>query len=160
MWGRVQALLVADKGRTASTRPSQVVPTVFGTEYLRKSRPGQAGFRAGLTLAYDGRCAVTGENIAPVLQAAHIMPVSRHGTNEITNGLLLRSDMHTLYDDGLIGVTPDYRIVISDQIKEQYVNGKIYYRWHGEQLTQIPKDVELRPDREKLEWHMSEIFER
>lgn len=159
LWSRILALLQANKG-TSATRPALVVPDVFGKDYLRKSRPGQAGFRAGLTLAYEGRCAITGENIAPVLQAAHIKPVSQHGTNEITNGLLLRSDMHTLYDDGLIGVTPDYQIVISDQIKDLYVNGKVYYRWHGHLLTQIPRDKDLQPDREKLEWHMSEIYNR
>ena len=130
----------------------------IGKSYLRKSRPGQAGFRIGLTEAYQRRCAITGENILPVLEAAHIQPVSQQGTNDLTNGLLLRSDMHTLYDEGLLGVTPDYTIKVSEQIREAYVNGKVYYSWDGKRLTTLPEDAELLPDRERLDWHMQNVF--
>ncbi len=160
LWKRIEALLHAEHGKTSAVRPSDVIPSVFGKEYLRKSRPGQAGFRIGLTEAYQRRCAITGENILPVLQAAHIQPVHKQGTNDLTNGLLLRSDMHTLYDDGLIGVTPDYTICISERIREEYVNGKIYYSWQGKRLTTLPKDEQLHPDRERLEWHMGNVYER
>jgi len=160
LWKRIEALLLAGHGKTSAPQPSAVIPSVFGKEYLRKSRPGQAGFRIGLTEAYNRRCAITGENILPVLQAAHIQPVHKQGTNDLTNGLLLRSDMHTLYDDGLIGVTPDYEIRISEKIREEYVNGKIYYNWDGKRLSTLPKDEHLCPHRERLEWHMGNVFER
>ncbi|MCX6141318.1 MAG: HNH endonuclease [Candidatus Kapabacteria bacterium] len=160
LWKRIEALLLAEHGKTSAQRPSAVIPSVFGKEYLRKSRPGQAGFRIGLTEAYQRRCAITGENILPVLQAAHIQPVHKEGTNDLTNGLLLRSDMHTLYDDGLIGITPDYEIRISERIREEYVNGKIYYNWDGKRLSTLPKDEHLWPHRERLEWHMGNVFER
>jgi putative restriction endonuclease len=158
LWERISMLLSAGKGRTAAQSPSATIPSVFGKDYLRKSRPGQAGFRLGLLDAYGRRCAITGENILPVLEAAHIQPVAQLGTNDLTNGLLLRSDMHTLYDDGLIGVTPDRTIRISEKIREHYVNGKIYYAWDGKPLTVLPSDDTLLPSPERLEWHMQNVF--
>ena len=158
VWQQVHALIQAGAGTSAVHDRDAIIPEVFGKSYLRKSRPGQAGFRIGLTEAYQRRCAITGENILPVLEAAHIQPVARQGTNDLTNGLLLRSDMHTLYDEGLLGVTPDYRIKVSEQIREHYVNGKVYYAWDGRPLTTMPSEAELMPDRERLEWHMKNVF--
>ena len=82
-----------------------------------------------------------------------------NGTNEIRNGLLLRSDMHILYDDGLIGITPDYQIQISDKIRELYVNGKVYYQWHGKPVTTLPTDPSNFPSWDRLAWHMENVFE-
>lgn len=160
LWERVQALIREGSGRTARKDRAEIIPTVFGKEYLRKSRPGQAGFRLGLTEAYNRRCAITGENILPVLEAAHIQPVSKNGTNDITNGLLLRSDMHILYDEGLLTVTPDYNINVSPAIRDAYVNGKVYYTWDNKKLTSLPSDIDLQPDKEKLEWHYQSVFVR
>jgi putative restriction endonuclease len=158
LWTTIEMLLQAGHGRTAAPMASDRVPSVFGKDYLRKSRPGQGGFRLGLLDAYGGRCAITGENIVPVLEAAHIQPVEHSGSNEIANGLLLRSDMHKLYDDGLLGVLPDRTIVVSEQIRELYVNGKVYYAWHGRPLTVMPKDEYYRPDPHRLEWHIKNVF--
>lgn len=158
LWNRIQMLLQAGHGRTFGGRPSEVVPEVFGKEYLRKSRPGQAGFRFGLLDAYGNRCAITGENIVPVLEAAHIQPVDQHGSNDFTNGLILRSDMHKLFDDGLISVAPDLTVMISKKIRELFVNGKVYYNWDGKPLTVIPMDEHLVPSAERLEWHMKNVW--
>jgi putative restriction endonuclease len=158
LWDRISMLLTAGQGRTASGMPATVMPSVFGKEYLRKSRPGQAGFRLGLLDAYGNRCAITGENIVPVLEAAHIQPVEREGTNDLTNGLVLRSDMHKLFDDGLIGIAPDRTVMVSKQIREQYVNGKVYYAWDGKPLTVTPNDELLLPSAERLEWHMKHVW--
>ena len=68
---------------------------------------GQAAFKALVQEAYGRRCAVTGDKIVPVLQAAHIRPVTAEGENRVDNGLLLRSDVHTLFDRGYLGVHPD-----------------------------------------------------
>jgi len=140
LWKHIEMLLSAGHGRTSSGIPSSVIPNVFGKEYLRKSRPGQAGFRLGL------------------LDAAHIQPVERQGSNELTNGLVLRSDMHKLYDDGMIAVAPDRTIMICKQIRELYVNGKVYYSWDGKPLTITPKDEHLLPSTERLEWHMKNVW--
>ncbi|KWH30747.1 hypothetical protein WL99_14160 [Burkholderia cepacia] len=64
------------------------------------SRRGQQRFRAALLEAYDGACAMTGSTAVDVLEAAHILPYKGDHTNATQNGLLLRSDVHTLFDLG------------------------------------------------------------
>jgi hypothetical protein len=67
-------------------------------------RRGQRTFRESLMKAYDGRCAISGCPVPQILEAAHIFPYRGDATNDVTNGLLLRSDLHTLFDCGLIAV--------------------------------------------------------
>ena len=70
-------------------------------------RRGQRKFRKALIEAYGGRCAISGCPVAPLLEAAHITPYLGPDTNAITNGILLRADIHTLWDLGLLAVDPD-----------------------------------------------------
>jgi len=121
-------------------------------------RLGQGGFRVLVTDAYQRRCAITGESTLPVLDAAHIKPYTTAGPHALENGLLLRSDMHTLFDKGLLTVTPDLRLEVSSQIKEQYSNGKLYYSYHGSELRSLPVDPRDRPGSEFLEWHNENVF--
>ncbi len=79
-----------------------------------RARRGQGNFRAGLLAAYDGRCAVTRTRLPAVVEAAHITPYDGPRTNNLNNGLLLRADLHTLFDLGLFAVDPDSRRVIID----------------------------------------------
>lgn len=81
--------------------------TRYGAEYLARARLGQGAFRILVTDAYQRRCAVTGERTLPVLEAAHIKPYAESGPNMISNGLLLRSDLHTLFDHGYLTVTDE-----------------------------------------------------
>jgi hypothetical protein len=67
-------------------------------------RRGQQKFRQSLIVAYGGCCAITGCPVTPLLEAAHITPYLGPDTNSITNGLLLRADLHTLWDLGLIAI--------------------------------------------------------
>lgn len=85
MWAQVELRLRSGHGRSAMVSAMDVVPSVFWREYLRKSRPGQGGYRLGLLDAGGSRCANTGENIVPVLEAAHIQPVEESGSKEMTN---------------------------------------------------------------------------
>lgn len=73
------------------------VPGGFGRS-LAKYRIGQGAFRGMVLETYERRCAVTGGKVLPVLQAAHIKPVARGGHHHITNGILMRSDVHQLFD--------------------------------------------------------------
>lgn len=79
-------------------------------------RRGQAAFRAQLLEAYGQRCAITGSNAAAVLEAAHIRPYRGKHTNRMDNGLLLRADIHTLFDLGLIWITPERRVVVAPSL--------------------------------------------
>lgn len=132
----------------------------FGSPILVKPRLGQSGFRMLLTDAYKRRCAMTGESTLDVLEAAHITPFSdADGGHVITNGLLLRSDFHKLFDRGLVSVTPDYNIRVSPRIREAYFNGKAYYRLDNQPLQILPDDVSARPDRDRLDWHFKNRFQ-
>ena len=69
-------------------------------------RRGQPEFRNKLISAYQGRCAVTGSDALAALEAAHIIPYCGPKSDHISNGLLLRADIHTLFDLYLIGIHP------------------------------------------------------
>lgn len=82
-------------------------------------RRGQQKFRKTLIAAYGGHCAITGCSVTPLLEAAHITPYLGPETNSVTNGLLLRTDIHTMWDLGLIAVEPDTRKVwVSPEIAD------------------------------------------
>lgn len=74
-------------------------------------RRGQPKFRRSLIKAYSGKCVVTGCTVLAILEAAHITPYLGAATNSVTNGLLLRADVHTLWDLGLIAIEPMGRTV-------------------------------------------------
>ncbi len=134
------------------------VPTDrYGEPALVAPRLGQGIFRVSVLDAYDRACAVTGEHSLPVLEAAHIKPYSAGGTHDVRNGLLLRSDIHKLFDLGYVTVTPEYRFAISDALNDDFHNGRTYYAEAGRQL-QVPHAEELQPDRELLAWHAEEVW--
>lgn len=130
----------------------------YGKPSLILPRLGQGSFRVLVTEAYERRCAITGERTLPVLEASHIKPYSENGPHSLDNGLLLRSDLHTLYDRGYLTVTTDNRIVVSKRIKEDYGNGREYYKMHGNELLILPEKHNDRPAKEYLEWHNENIF--
>jgi len=130
----------------------------FGTPTLVKARLGQSGFRVVVTDAYQRRCAITGERTLPTLEAAHILPYSENGPHNLRNGLLLRSDFHRLFDAGLVTVTPNFVVEVSPRIREEWFNGKAYYRLHGERLTSLPGDPSERPSAKYLQWHNENRF--
>lgn len=131
---------------------------MFSDLRLRRERLGQGGFRAAVFNAYNRRCAITEAKVWPVLQAAHIVPVERHGEHRIDNGLLLRSDVHTMFDRGFLGVDPQYRLRVSPLLREVYGNGDRYYAQQGEVIA-LPERRDQRPNPEFLQWHMDEIFQ-
>jgi putative restriction endonuclease len=94
-------------------------------------RLGQGAFRVLVTDTYKRRCAVTREKALPVLEAAHIQPVADGGPHSVSNGLLLRSDVHTLYDLGYVTIAPDLRFRVRHRLKKDFDNGEHYYQLHG-----------------------------
>ncbi|MGB5894284.1 MAG: HNH endonuclease [Ignavibacteriaceae bacterium] len=130
----------------------------YGNEYLIKSRLGQGAFRILVTGAYNRKCAISGEKALPVLQAAHIKPFNEQGPNSVNNGLLLRSDLHILFDRGYLTATPENKIEVSRRIKEEFNNGKHYYAFHGKELYALPKIIEDRPSLDFIRWHNENIF--
>lgn len=130
---------------------------MWGSPALVRRRLGQGSFRVVVTETYERRCAMTREKALPVLQAAHIQPVTRSGKHHVDNGILLRSDVHTLFDQGYVTITPDYRVAVSSRLKKDFDNGEHYYRLHGSNIWLPPSD-EDRPNRQHLEWHADTVF--
>lgn len=129
----------------------------FGEPQLIRPRLGQGAFRVLVTDIYQRRCAVTQERTLPALEAAHIRPYGDGGAHEARNGLLLRRDIHSLFDAGYVTVTPDLRFEVSQRIKEEFNNGRHYYALHGHKID-APSDVGQRPDPDALTWHNEHCF--
>lgn len=125
---------------------------------LTRHRLGQGAFRALVADAYHNRCAISGERTMPVLQAAHIRPYSKEGPHAVPNGLLLRSDIHTLFDAGYITVTPNLTVKVSRRVHDDFGNGRMYYAFQGECLTVIPDESRNKPLRDYLEWHNDCVY--
>jgi predicted restriction endonuclease len=125
----------------------------YGKESVIRPRLGQGAFRVLVTDAYHRSCAISGEHSLPALEAAHIKPYIDDGPHSVNNGLLLRSDIHRLFDAFYITVTPEFRIEVSRRLKEEFENGRSYYPFHGKSLTQLPTNREDMPFLEFLEWH-------
>jgi putative restriction endonuclease len=129
----------------------------YGTPVLVTPRLGQGSFRVVVTDAYERRCALTNEKTLPALEAAHIRPYSENGEHKVENGILLRRDLHALLDRGYITITPSLEIEVSRRIKEEFENGKDYYRLHGSRMR-APSDKAKHPDSEHLKWHNEHIY--
>jgi putative restriction endonuclease len=110
-----------------------------------------------VTDVYQHRCAVTGERTLPILDAAHIRPFGEGGEHDITNGLLLRTDIHRLFDLGYVTVSNAWRFEVGQRLKEDFENGRHYYDMRGQPLL-MPQKSEQRPGREFLEWHQTNKF--
>lgn len=132
---------------------------MFSDPVLARRRLGQGAFRLLVTDSYERQCAVTREHTLPVLQAAHIRPVTQAGEHHVSNGLLLRSDVHTLFDRGYVTITPDMKFRVSPRLNDDWRNGKIYYQLDGQPIN-VPKDPSCRPDPVQLEWHADSVFLR
>lgn len=152
LWADVHTRLAANS--TAAFASAVAEPADrYGEPTLIRPRLGQGAFRVEVTDAYSRRCAITGEKTLPALEAGHIRPYAKDGPHEIRNGILLRSDLHNLFDLGYLTVTLDYRVKVSRRIREEFENGRHYYALDNQPLQVVPRLESARPAREFLEWH-------
>ena len=129
----------------------------FGEPYRIRPRLGQGAFRILVTDIYQRRCAVTRERTLPALEAAHIRPYADGGPHETRNGMLLRRDIHSLFDAGYVTVTPNLHFEVSQRIKEEFENGRDYYALHGRKIC-VPREAAQMPDPLVLNWHNENCF--
>lgn len=156
VWAAVTARL---SGHTIAAHDSQRARAQrLGSPVLVQPRLGQGAFRVSVTEAYGRRCAVTGERTLPVLEAAHIKPFAESGPHEVRNGLLLRSDLHRLFDRGYVTVDENLRLLVSRSIRQQFKNGRDYYALDGKHLVSTPRDPHEQPGREFLSYHNEQVF--
>ncbi|MGM9507020.1 HNH endonuclease [Larkinella sp. GY13] len=161
LWQQVEAVLARYLTTVPTIQDSFTVAEEspqYGNTILRKVRIGQGAFRLSVIDAYNKRCAITGEKTLPVLEAAHIKPFAESGPNQTANGLLLRSDMHKLFDDGYITITPNLKVEVSKRIREEFNNGQEYYQYHGKSLMVLPELTTNRPSPLYLDYHNHTIF--
>lgn len=152
--GRALWDAVSDRLATMPVTVAQPIPGLarHGAPVLVRPRLGQGAFRLAVTDGYERRCTVTGERTLPILDAAHIKAFSAGGEHEVANGLLLRTDIHRLFDLGYVTVSQDGRFEVSRRLKADFDNGRHYYALHGERLR--PPGGKLPgPAPEALAWH-------
>ncbi len=157
LWEEVQARLARRRDTESEESEIGEPPALYGSPHLVTPRLGQGAFRTLVTDVYSRRCAVTRERTLPALEAAHIVPFSKNGPHEAKNGLLLRRDIHSLFDAGYVTVTPELNFEVSRSIREEFENGHEYYSLHGTRI-QVPKKPDLRPHAEWLSWHNENVY--
>lgn len=114
-------------------------------------RQGQSQFRTQLLALYGGRCAVSGCAVDAVLEAAHIIPYLGPKTDHPTNGLILRGDIHTLFDLDLVAVdTKTMTALVS-----AHLDGTEYEGYRGKAII-LPKEESGRPSPAALDKHRRE----
>ena len=123
----------------------------------RPRRVGQGIFRTVITDLYDRQCAITREKALPTLDAAHIRPNSEEPEHYVRNGMLLRSDVHRMFDAGYLIVTPDYEVEVSRRVRSDFDDGENYLMLDGEKVR-VPKAPDHRPDPDSLLWHRENQF--
>ena len=113
-------------------------------KFARRVRKGQPKFRHNLLNLYEGKCAISGWYPENVLTAAHIAPHNKTGINHSDNGILLRSDLHELFDDGLLTIDPETCVV---SVHESLSNTP-YWEFNGKKLR--PRKDGSQPDKQYL----------
>lgn len=117
------------------------------------SRPKQREFRQTLLKVYENRCAITGCDVPAALEASHIDPFAKGGSNSIFNGLLLRADIHRLFDRYFISVHPKTRKVCLSVL----LSGSKYAEFEDKEIY-CPRFPEWMPS-EVLLWRHYHIFQ-
>jgi putative restriction endonuclease len=129
----------------------------YGTPMLITPRLGQGAFRVAVTEAYGRQCAITNGKVLPALDAAHIRPYGEGGAHTKSNGILLRKDIHSIFDAGYVTIKDDLTFSVSNKVREVFNNGEEYLRLHGT-LLRRPERKEDWPDTEFLRWHNKERY--
>jgi putative restriction endonuclease len=146
LWDEADAISAPSSSGFADPAPR------YGEPALVRPRLGQGAFRILVTDNYHRMCAVTRERTLPALEAAHIKPFADGGEHEASNGVLLRRDIHSLFDAGYVTITLTLDFEVSRRIKEEFENGRQYYELHGRMIA-APGDPGSVPDRAALAWH-------
>jgi hypothetical protein len=138
-------------GSSATKRRTKDMIPEHRRRVLREiaQRRGQAAFRAELMAIYNERCAITGSRCIEVLEAAHIVPYADGGSTGWRNGILLRSDIHTLFDLHLITIDETGKVRVSPRLTSED-----YRQYHG-MMAKLPSNPKHRPTKAALRAHAS-----
>jgi len=159
LWEECQARTVGTQ-RTEMAEPPTLVregSPRYGAPQIVEPRLGQGIFRVAVMDAYARACAVTHEHSLPALEASHIQPYAKSGPHDVRNGVLLRADLHRLFDQGYLTITTDHRLEVSPRLKLDYQNGRSYYPLHGSPLS-LPQSPRETPSGGFLRWHNDHVY--
>jgi predicted restriction endonuclease len=118
-----------------------------------KQRWGRAKFRKAVLEAYERKCAISGCNVEQALDAAHIEPFQGGRSDRLKNAILLRTDLHTLFDFHLIAIdTKTWRVVVADELRRS-----TYGRYHGAKVRR-PRVKAHWPDPAKVRKHRGQLM--
>ncbi|MBU1052725.1 MAG: HNH endonuclease [Proteobacteria bacterium] len=165
--------LIYESERIIAEKESTTIETKFekilqdiskykGEEKVRevKTRVNQSVFRQIILGSYSGRCAISGINIPELLNASHIIPWSKNEQERLNpeNGICLSKLYDATFDSGLIGIKPDYSVILSTKIKEQ--STEVFYDRYFSFIsgTQIVLPERYKPRKDFLEFHLDTIF--
>ena len=103
-----------------------------------KTRRGQPAFRKALLDAFHGTCCVTGCKVEALLEAAHIISHSTETNYSVFNGLLLRTDIHTLFDLGLLRISEAGIVIVDSSLKNSE-----YFQYDGNRImdSELPNEM-------------------
>lgn len=146
------ASLAAAAGRMPAAGLADMDQARFGAPVSVAPRLGQGAFRVAVTELYGRQCALTEGKVLPALDAAHIRPYAEGGAHVLCNGILLRKDIHSVFDAGYATLDADYRFVVSDKVRDVFHNGNEYRRLHGARIR-LPDAPAHRPSADSLRWH-------
>lgn len=130
---------------------------MFGEPPVAPPRLGPGAFRILVTDAYERRCAMTGDGTLPALEVAHIRPPAQGGLHRVDNGLLLRSDLRRLFDQGHFTLADDFTIRVSSHLQRDYPESDVYRELDGTSIR-IPDKLEHQPRPAFLDWHRRRVF--
>jgi putative restriction endonuclease len=150
LWNRL--LETAQRSSVAAASGFAEEQARFGSPTLITPRLGQGAFRILVTEAYGRQCAITDGKVLPALDAAHIKPYGEGGLHAKSNGILLRKDIHSVFDAGYVTISEDFKFSVSKKVKEIFNNGEEYLRLHGKGLR-LPDQKADWPDVDLLRWH-------
>jgi putative restriction endonuclease len=153
LWNEVELRIAAREVSASASGDLAGEPRArYGPPVFTRPRLGQGSFKFAVIDAYQRRCAITGEKVLPVLEAGHIRPYGEGGEHRIDNGLLMRRDIHRLFDRGYLTVTPDMKVLVSQRLHDEFDNGQEYVSLSGTKIT-LPVAEADRPNAEFLDWH-------
>ena len=109
-----------------------------------EQRQFQTAFREAILTVYQNRCCISGYSVVQALHAAHIIDYAKAKDNSVSNGLCLRADIHILYDRGLIGVSPDFKVMVAKELADTE-----YAQYSGIKIA-LPTAQLDWPDKSKL----------
>ena len=133
---------------TGAFSPNDIIDAREKTLASIIRRRGQPTFRQKMLAAYNGECAITGCNVEEALEAVHILPYRGPQTNHPSNGLLLRADIHILFDLGLIAIDPaGMNVLVSPSLYSTT------YAWLAGKSLRLPEEEAYKPSVEFLRQH-------